>query len=185
MTITKIISGAQAGAERGGLDAAIALDVPYGGYVPKGRKAEDGRIPDRYANLTETSFSAYPSWDRPNVKASTVTVIFTYGPLSGGAKRTKQFCADLFKHYKHIDLKAPDTSPQTFATWLVILREYEVGPIVLDVEGQSESEAPGIQEAVKAFLLKVIGELREYAEGKAQGVREAVDEFREFAAREL
>jgi len=45
MPITKIVSGGQTGADRGGLDAAIYCDVPHGGWCPKGRKAEDGRIP--------------------------------------------------------------------------------------------------------------------------------------------
>ena len=43
--IAKIISGGQTGADRGGLDAAIALNVPHGGWCPKGRRAEDGGIP--------------------------------------------------------------------------------------------------------------------------------------------
>ncbi len=37
MQVKKIISGGQTGADRGGLNAAIKLDIPYGGYIPKGR----------------------------------------------------------------------------------------------------------------------------------------------------
>ncbi|HPN84875.1 MAG TPA: putative molybdenum carrier protein, partial [Victivallales bacterium] len=51
--IVKIVSGGQTGADRGGLDAAIALGIPHGGYCPKGRLAEDGTVPAKY-NLTET-----------------------------------------------------------------------------------------------------------------------------------
>ena len=43
--IAKIVSGGQTGADRGGLDAAILLGVPHGGWCPKGRKSEDGVIP--------------------------------------------------------------------------------------------------------------------------------------------
>ena len=39
--ITKIVSGAQTGADRAGLDAAIRHGFPHGGWCPKGRKAED------------------------------------------------------------------------------------------------------------------------------------------------
>ena len=46
--ITKIISGGQSGADRGGLDAAIHCALPHGGWCPKGRKAEDGIIPAEY-----------------------------------------------------------------------------------------------------------------------------------------
>ena len=42
MPIHRIISGGQTGADRGGLDAAIACNIPHGGWCPKGRKAEDG-----------------------------------------------------------------------------------------------------------------------------------------------
>jgi hypothetical protein len=36
------------GADRAGLDFAIEVGLEHGGFVPKGRKAEDGRIDDRY-----------------------------------------------------------------------------------------------------------------------------------------
>ena len=38
----KIVSGGQTGVDRAGLEAAIALGLPYGGWVPKGRIAETG-----------------------------------------------------------------------------------------------------------------------------------------------
>lgn len=40
--ISKIISGAQTSVNRGALDAAIDVSCPYGGWVPKGRRSEDG-----------------------------------------------------------------------------------------------------------------------------------------------
>jgi len=42
--IAKIISGGQSGADSGGLDAAIELGVPHGGWCPKDCKAEDEAI---------------------------------------------------------------------------------------------------------------------------------------------
>jgi hypothetical protein len=42
---TKLLSGAQTGADRAALDWAIFHDIPHGGWCPKGRKAEDGVIP--------------------------------------------------------------------------------------------------------------------------------------------
>lgn len=56
--IARLISGAQPGADRGGLDAAIELGIPHGGYRPRGRLAEDGPIPARYA-VTELRSPAY------------------------------------------------------------------------------------------------------------------------------
>ena len=48
MAIKKIISGGQTGADRAALDVAIELGIPHGGWIPKGRKAEDGVLPDKY-----------------------------------------------------------------------------------------------------------------------------------------
>ena len=42
--IERIISGGQTGADRAALDFAIKVDLPHGGWVPKGRLAEDGPI---------------------------------------------------------------------------------------------------------------------------------------------
>ena len=47
----KIVSGGQTGVDRAGLEAAIALGLPYGGWVPKGRLAEDGVVPLKYAGM--------------------------------------------------------------------------------------------------------------------------------------
>ena len=38
----KIVSGGQTGADRGGLEAAIHLGLDWGGWAPKGWRAEDG-----------------------------------------------------------------------------------------------------------------------------------------------
>src|SRR5207247_378339 len=60
-----IVSGGQTGADRGALDAALAAGVPCGGWCPRGRRAEDGAIPDRYP-LLEPPTAASPPRDRGN-----------------------------------------------------------------------------------------------------------------------
>ena len=67
--LRKIISGGQTGADRAGLDFAIEVGVAHGGYVPKGRKAEDGRIHEKYA-LTELATNSYPERTKRNVRES-------------------------------------------------------------------------------------------------------------------
>lgn len=42
--IKKIISGGQTGADRAALDVALKFGNPHGGWIPKGRKAEDGLL---------------------------------------------------------------------------------------------------------------------------------------------
>ena len=53
-----VVSGGQTGVDRAALDAAMSLGLTVGGYCPRGRKAEDGKIPERYP-LTETTSSDY------------------------------------------------------------------------------------------------------------------------------
>ena len=45
--LRKVISGGQTDADRAGLDFAIETELEHGGYVPRGRKAKDGRIDAR------------------------------------------------------------------------------------------------------------------------------------------
>ncbi|MBC8419998.1 MAG: putative molybdenum carrier protein [Pseudomonadota bacterium] len=47
--LQNIISGGQTGEDRAALDVTIELDIPHGGWIPKGRKTEDGVLPDKIA----------------------------------------------------------------------------------------------------------------------------------------
>lgn len=51
--LEKIVSGGQTGVDRAGLDSAIYLEIPYGGWCPKGRIDELGTIPSKYNQLIE------------------------------------------------------------------------------------------------------------------------------------
>jgi Circularly permutated YpsA SLOG family len=100
--LRKIISGGQTGAARAGLDFAIETGLEHGGYVPSGRKAEDGRIDERY-NVVELSTSSYPARTRRNIKESDGTVIFSLERLlSGGTKLTWEHANKLGKPVLHI-----------------------------------------------------------------------------------
>jgi len=48
-TMIRIISGGQTGADQAALDAAIALGLPHGGWLPRGRKTESGPLPPHYS----------------------------------------------------------------------------------------------------------------------------------------
>ena len=83
---TKILSGAQTGADRAALDWAIFRDIPHGGWCPKGRKAEDGKIPPHY-QLTETPSASYLQRTEWNARDSYGTVIFTVAAALAGGSR--------------------------------------------------------------------------------------------------
>ncbi len=67
--ISKIVSGGQTGVDRAALDTAISIGVSHGGWVPMGRKAEDGVIDERY-KLKEMHLFCQPFWPcRPRSKS--------------------------------------------------------------------------------------------------------------------
>jgi hypothetical protein len=76
MGIERIISGGQIGVDRIALDWAIAHGTQHGGWCPTGRRAEDGRIPDRYY-LQETPSRNYEQRTKWNVRDSDATLIIT------------------------------------------------------------------------------------------------------------
>jgi len=81
--LEKIISGGQTGADRAALDVALKFNIPYGGWVPKGRIAEDGPLPRKY-QLQEMPTPSYPARTEQNVIDSDGTVIFSHGKPAGG-----------------------------------------------------------------------------------------------------
>ncbi len=84
---SKIVSGGQTGADQGALDAALKLGHPCGGWCPKGRKSEAGRIPDKYP-LQEHTSTKYPARTEMNFRDSDGSLIFTYGEPTGGTALT-------------------------------------------------------------------------------------------------
>ena len=98
----KILSGGQTGVDRAALDYAIENNINHGGYCPKGRKSEDGRIPDKY-NLKETSTSEYSERTEKNLTETDGTLIVIYGNLTGGSKLTFDLCNKLKKPVYVVD----------------------------------------------------------------------------------
>jgi hypothetical protein len=105
MTIKKIVSGGQTGADIAGIDAAIELGVPYGGWIPKGRLTENGPLPQKY-KLQEMTTASYPKRTAQNVIDSDGTVIFTHGAMTGGSALTKKKAEQHGKPVLHLELSA-------------------------------------------------------------------------------
>ena len=85
----QIVSGGQTGADRAALDIALELGFESGGWVPLGRQAEDGKIPDRYPNLRETDSPLPAVRTELNVRDSDATLIVSHGTLVGGTALTR------------------------------------------------------------------------------------------------
>lgn len=147
--VAKIVSGGQTGVDRAALDVALALGIACGGWCPKGRRAEDGTIPDRYP-LVETASRDYRERTRRNVEDSDGTLILTRGALGGGTAYTRDCAEALGKPYLVLALdKRPDA--QAARDWI---RRH--GLRVLNVAGPRESSRPGIYRQAKRFLLRLL-----------------------------
>lgn len=108
--IQKNISGGQTGADRAALDWAIGLGILHGGSCPKGRRAEDGVIPQQY-QLQELSTVSYPKRTEKNVVDSDGTVILTIAKtLKGGSKKTAEFAKRHGKPWLHVSSVDPEAS---------------------------------------------------------------------------
>lgn len=102
MRVKRIISGAQTGADRAALDFAMEYEIPCGGWVPTGRQAEDGTIPDRY-EVWEMENGGYPERTEKNVLESDGTLILSHGELTGGSLLTWELTEKIAKPCLHID----------------------------------------------------------------------------------
>lgn len=148
-----IVSGGQTGADRAALDVALACGLAIGGWVPKGRLAEDGQVPARYTGLREADSADPAVRTRLNVRDSDATLIVSHGPLAGGSLRTADETLRARRPLLHLDLArlAPDAAAARLGEWLTALR-----PAVLNVAGPRASEDPAIGAAVGALLRAVL-----------------------------
>ena len=101
--IIKIISGGQTGADRAALDVALKCGIPQGGSIPKGRKAEDGPLPEIY-HLQEMPIDSYEARTEQNVLDSDGTLIIARGKLTGGSDYTRKMTLKHKKQLLGIDL---------------------------------------------------------------------------------
>lgn len=147
--IARIVSGGQTGVDRAALDVALELGLPCGGWCPRGRRAEDGPIPDRYP-LRETPWHGYPQRTRWNVRDTDGTLVLTAGAADRGTALTLRLAGRLGKPCLALDLGA-DPRPEVVRAWA---RAHRVG--VLNVAGPRESSAPGIHARATAFLRELL-----------------------------
>jgi hypothetical protein len=141
----KIVSGGQTGVDRAALDVALRLGLPCGGWCPRGRRAEDGAIPERYP-LVETPDARYPQRTRWNVRDSDATLVLHSGPPRGGTALTLRLLARTGKPALRVDLDG-ESDPAALGEWIGRL-----GIRVLNVAGPRESEAPGVGGKAARFL---------------------------------
>ena len=153
--ITKIISGGQTGADQAALDVAIKHGTPHGGWIPKGRKTEDGILPDKY-HLDEMPTASYPKRTEKNILDSDGTLIFSRGKLTGGSALTRKLAKQHERPWLHVDLdKVVATEAVQIITGWVDQNNIQT----LNVAGPRASKDPGIHDFVIGLLEAVLKSL--------------------------
>ena len=147
--ILKIVSGGQTGADRAALDFALENGLEIGGFVPKDRFAENGRIPDKYQNLIETETVDPAERTELNVVHSDATLIISHGELSGGSAQSEQLALRYKKSVLHTDLNKQQLADavKLASNWLTAndIR-------TLNIAGPRISEDAEIYASVMSFL---------------------------------
>ena len=146
-----IVSGGQTGADRGALDFAIEHVYTHGGWAPKGREAEDGKIPLKY-QLLELDHGGYRQRTRKNVEDSDGTLIINCGELDGGTLATQIFAQRLKKPCLVVQLDHGGTA-NAAASVIEWIRQH--GIKTLNVAGPRESKRPGIYRLTRELLDQV------------------------------
>ena len=145
----KIISGGQTGADRAAFDFALENDFEISGFIPKDRRAEDGRIPEKYKNLIETETENPAERTELNVENSDATLILSHGELTGGSRLARKFAEKYQKPCLHIDFAAEtiEQSVERTRSWL-----NSINCENLNIAGSRASEDSKIYEKTKEFL---------------------------------
>jgi hypothetical protein len=166
--LARVISGGQTGVDIAALRAAKACGIPTGGWMPRGWRTLTGARPEYHElyGMQEQSLVEYSVRTFANVADAHVTLRIASDWGSRGVRCTRRCIRELDR--PHLDLSVGALPLPTWtAEWL-----HRYGPgLVLNVAGNSEQTAPGIEAAAEAYLRRVFallvpGKLREMPEGR-------------------
>ena len=136
--------------DRAALDAALEAGLPCGGWCPRGRRAEDGPIGDRYP-LRESESPDPAQRTRWNVRDSDATLVVSRcGVASPGTALTLTCARALERPVCVVDPRERDAVAR-IRRWLA-----DCGVRVLNVAGPRESQAPGIYGQARSLLGAVL-----------------------------
>ena len=134
--------------DRAALDFAIDHGLDHGGWCPRGRLAEDGRIEDKY-KLREMDSAEYDDRTRQNVLDSDATLIVVREyRLTAGTALTRDTALQLNRPLLVVcEADGAATSASRVAAFV---KRHKVK--ILNVAGPRESQAPGLDWFVHRVL---------------------------------
>lgn len=151
-SIKKVVSGGQTGSERGSLTAAMDAGVDVGGWCLKGRKSEDGKIPDRFP-LKETDTTDYMELTKFNIDDTDLTIVFI--TRTGDPSDIVDYAEKQNKPILVVDLDKRTVKDTTDALKRAV-RKFN-SDVTVNVTGSSESESPGIEKRVLEVMHFLMG----------------------------
>lgn len=156
MRVSEIWSGGQAGVDRAAWDAARHVGISIRGWVPLGRRAEDGVIPETYGGLQETPSAEYPQRTTWNIRDTDATLVIARGPLHGGAAFTRDEAERQRKPVLVVDLAGgpPDRMLARLHDWLTTLPGTR-----LNVAGPRATSDPSAYAEARTLLVEALERL--------------------------
>jgi hypothetical protein len=155
MSVIKIISGGQTGADQGALYAAKDLALATGGQMPKGWKTEAGPRPDfaERFGLEENSHEGYRPRTTHNVLQADGTLIFgrLTEPGSMWTQSVTQRANSPLYTRSWSKSESFSRSGEKDPFFLLWLERHNIR--ILNVAGNRESRNPGIFAAVRNYLI--------------------------------
>jgi hypothetical protein len=147
-----IISGGQMGADTGGLEGAVKAGFETGGFLPKGCKTEKGPMPElkEKFHLIESSSDDYVHRTQLNVKSSSMTLWFGSNDSPGFHATHKSSKANNKPFY--------DVTGYSDDDIVKLIKEKK--PSIINIAGNRESKAVGIQGRVRNTIYNVLNKLK-------------------------
>lgn len=149
--INKIISSGQTGAGQAALDVAIELGIQHGGWIPKGRRAPNGKLSNRY-NLQETRSIGYAQYIELNILDSDGTLLLTHRKATRGSAFIQQMSKKHNRPCLRIDLNEINEAKavQIISAWIEARKMKTLN--VAGLRGDNDAEN---YEATKRILMTV------------------------------
>jgi hypothetical protein len=165
----KIISGGQTGVDIAALKAARTVGLPTGGFCPQGWRTANGPNPELASyGLCEMDTPAYRQRTRANVKLSDGTLQLASNWKSLGMRCTATAIHDFKKPALDIDITPQMIKVIAKIDFAKAQRTFHIVDWIsdnkietLNVAGNSEDTAPGIEAFAFQALLAVFALLKE------------------------